>query len=201
MIGLTTYGISFDSGGAATSPTMLCAIRFISALIFFALAATDSADAAGTGRQLVASDMVQITVVNQPDLNLQSRISNDGSITFPYIGRVQAAGLTEDGLAEEIKRGLTRAGIVKRPQVIVSTVEAGVYFLYGYVNKPGQYPLMRALTVQQALAAGGGIAPLGSEWRLQVKRRGPDGQVIVQSANLDDEVQPNDTIIVNERLF
>jgi len=182
-----------------TSPIMLCAMRFISALILFALATIGSAHAAG--RQLIASDMVQIKVVNQSDLDTQVRIGNDGSITFPYIGRIQAAGLTEDGLAEEIKRGLIRAGIVKRPQVIVSTVEAGVYFLYGYVNKPGQYPLMRALTVQQALAAGGGIAPLGSEWRLQIKRRGPDGKVIVQSANLDDEVLPDDTIVVNERIF
>lgn len=127
-----------------------------------------------SGRTLVASDMLQIKVVGQPDLDTQVRIGNDGTITFPYLGRVQAVGLSEDELAEQIKRGLIKAAIVKRPQVIVSTVEAGVYFLYGYVNKPGQYPLLRQLTVQQAIAAGGGIAPLGSDWRIQIKRRMPE---------------------------
>ena len=153
------------------------------------------------GRQLVASDMLQIRVVGQQDLDTQTRIATDGTITFPFLGRIQAAGLSEDDLAEQIKQGLIKAAIVKRPQVIVSTVEAGVYYLYGYVNKPGQYPLMRDMTVQQAIAAGGGIAPLGSEWRIQLKRRMPDGQVMEKSAKLDDEVQPNDTVVVGERLF
>jgi protein involved in polysaccharide export with SLBB domain len=178
---------------------MLSPLRITSALIFLGLATMGPAHAAG--RQLVASDMLQIKVVGQPDLDSQVRIDTDGSITFPYLGRVQAAGLTEDGLAEEIKRGLIKAAIVKRPQVIVSTVQGAVYYLYGYVIKPGEYPLMRTLTVQQALAAGGGIAPLGSEWRIQIKRRTPDGKVMEKSASLDDEVLPNDTIVVNERLF
>jgi len=114
---------------------------------------------------------------------------------------VQAAGLSEDELGERIKQGLVAKAIVKRPQVIVSTVEAGVYYLYGYVNKPGQYPLLRQMTVQQAIAAGGGIAPLGTEWRIQLKRRGADGQLMEKSAKLDDDVEPNDTVVVNERIF
>jgi polysaccharide export outer membrane protein len=80
-------------------------------------------------------------------------------------------------------------------------VEAGVYYLYGYVNKAGQYPLMRQMSVQQALSAGGGISQLGSEWRIQIKRRMPDGRLMEKSATLDDDVQPNDTIVVNERIF
>jgi protein involved in polysaccharide export with SLBB domain len=178
---------------------MLGSIRVGGALLLIAIGTAGLAVAAG--RQLVASDMVQIKVVGQSELDTQARIDNDGTITFPFIGRVGAAGLSEDELGERIKQGLITKGIVKRPQVIVSTVEAGVYYLYGYVNKPGQYPLTRQLTVQQAIAAGGGIAPLGSEWRLQLKRRMPDGQVMVKDIKLDDDVEPNDTVVVNERLF
>jgi protein involved in polysaccharide export with SLBB domain len=178
---------------------MVSSIRLVTALLLFTIGIGGSAHAAG--RQLVASDMVQIKVVGQSELDTQARIDNDGSITFPFIGRVQAAGLSEDELAERIKQGLITKGIVKRPQVIVSTVEAGVYYLYGYVNKPGQYPLLRQLTVQQAIAAGGGIAPLGSEWRIQLKRRMPDGTVKEKDAKLDDDVQANDTVVVNERIF
>jgi protein involved in polysaccharide export with SLBB domain len=178
---------------------MLSSIRLGAALILIAIGASGLAYAAG--RQLVPSDALQIKVVGQPDLDTQTRIDNDGTITFPFLGRVQAAGISEDELGERIKQGLITKGIVKRPQVIVTTVEAGVYYLYGYVNKPGQYPLLRQMTVQQAIAAGGGIAPLGTEWRIQLKRRGPDGQLMEKAAKLDDDVQPNDTVVVNERIF
>ncbi len=170
------------------------------AVIFLlGLAALDAANAAG--RRLVASDVLQIKVVGQSELDTQVRISNDGTINFPYLGRITAAGLGEDELGERIKNGLARAGIVKRAQVLVTTVEAGVYYLYGFVNKPGQYPLTRDMNVQQALSAGGGIAPLGSDWRLQIRRKMPDGKTMEKSVTLDEDVQPNDTIVVGERIF
>jgi protein involved in polysaccharide export with SLBB domain len=178
---------------------MLRSIRLGGAVFLIAIGVAGWAHAGG--RQLVASDMLQIKVVGQSDLDTQTRIATDGTITFPYLGRVQAAGISEDELGERIKQGLIKAAIIKRPQVIVSTVEAGVYYLYGYVNRPGQYPLLRQMTVQQAIAAGGGIAPLGTEWRIQLKRRMPDGQLMERAAKLDDDVEPNDTVVVNERLF
>jgi hypothetical protein len=36
---------------------------------------------------------------------------------------------------------------------------------------------------------------------LWVKRKSADGQTMEVPASLDDEVQPSDTIIVNERIF
>ena len=78
---------------------------------------------------------------------------------------------------------------------------ASVYYLGGFVNKPGEYPLTRKLSVQQAIVAGGGIADLGSVWGLQVKRRQPDGSFVAGPISLDDEVQPMDLILVPERLF
>jgi protein involved in polysaccharide export with SLBB domain len=185
--------------GAGAFGTMLSSIRLVTAVLLIAIGASGTADAAG--RQLVASDMVQIKVVGQSELDTQARIDNDGTITFPFLGRVQAAGASEDELSERIKQGLINKGIVKRPQVIVSTVEAGVYYLGGYVNKPGQYPLTRRMTVLQAIAAGGGIAPLGSEYRVKIVRRMPDAQILERDAKLTDDVEPDDTVYVNERLF
>lgn len=80
--------------------------------------------------------------------------------------------------------------------------EGAVYYLYGYVSKPGQYPISRkGMNVREALAAGGGVAPLGSDWwRLKI-RRPVNGASVEISANLDDIVLPDDTIVVSERLF
>lgn len=79
--------------------------------------------------------------------------------------------------------------------------EPAVYFLYGYVNRPGAYPLSRPLTLQQALASAGGLSELGSESRIEIKRRRKDGTFVIEPGDLDAPVRPNDTIIVKERWF
>jgi protein involved in polysaccharide export with SLBB domain len=43
------------------------------------------------------------------------RVAPDGTISFPYVGRFRAAGLTEDAVAARINGGLARAGIIKSP--------------------------------------------------------------------------------------
>lgn len=69
------------------------------------------------------------------------------------------------------------------------------------MGRAGQYPYKPGLSVQQALAIGGGISDLGSDWRIEVKRRLNDGTVLEAPVTLDDIVEANDTIIVNERWF
>jgi polysaccharide export outer membrane protein len=75
------------------------------------------------------------------------------------------------------------------------------YYVYGYVGHTGEFPLIRPITVQQALSIAGGISPLGTDSRMWIKRKQADGQTMEVPASLDDEVQPSDTIIVNERIF
>ena len=78
---------------------------------------------------------------------------------------------------------------------------APFYYIYGYVGQPGEFPLTRPLTVQEAISIGGGLAPLGSEWRIRIKRKAANGQTIDVPASLDDQVQGGDIIVVNERIF
>ena len=57
------------------------------------------------------------------------------------------------------------------------------------------------LRVQQAISIGGGLAVLGSEWRIKIKRMSGNGQTYEVPASLDDQVEAGDTIIVSERIF
>src|SRR5215471_17599982 len=75
-----------------------------------------SARAAG-GRVLTAQDVVSIKVVNQPDMDTTTRVETDGTISFPYVGRIRAAGLTEDQLAHVIEGRLAARQIVTEPHV------------------------------------------------------------------------------------
>jgi polysaccharide biosynthesis/export protein len=61
--------------------------------------------------------------------------------------------------------------------------------------------LTRPLTVQEAIAIGGGLSPLGSDWRIRIKRKAANGQTMEVPASLDDQVQGGDIIVVNERIF
>jgi protein involved in polysaccharide export with SLBB domain len=57
--------------------------------------------------------VIQIRVLNQPDLDVQLRVAPDGTISVPYVGRFRAAGLTEDVIAARIRKALTSVGILK----------------------------------------------------------------------------------------
>jgi polysaccharide export outer membrane protein len=78
---------------------------------------------------------------------------------------------------------------------------APVFYIYGEVTRGGAYKLEQHMTVMQAISVGGGVTLRGSDRRLQVRRRAPDGQLREYSAKLADLVQPDDVIYVKESLF
>jgi polysaccharide export outer membrane protein len=55
--------------------------------------------------------------------------------------------------------------------------------------------------VMQAIVAGGGITPRGSERRLKLRRAGADGKLVETDTSLRDIVKPDDVIYVKEALF
>jgi polysaccharide export outer membrane protein len=78
---------------------------------------------------------------------------------------------------------------------------APMFYIYGQVQKPGQYRLERGMTVIQALATGGGVTGKGTRRGLVRHRRDPGGKVKEEGVNLDDDVQDQDVIYVKESLF
>jgi polysaccharide biosynthesis/export protein len=86
-------------------------VRILLAVFFIVVGAATTANAGGS--RVAPSDVIQIRVLNQPDLDVQVRVAPDGTISFPYVGRFRAAGLTEDEVAAWIRAALARAGIIK----------------------------------------------------------------------------------------
>ena len=82
------------------------------AVVLFFVAAPS---AQAGGRVLTTSDVVSIRIVNEPDLDTTTRVEADGTINFPYVGRIRAAGLTEDELARRIERRLVELQIIADP--------------------------------------------------------------------------------------
>ena len=264
--------------------TMRMARRWTLWLAVLVIGAVVPGWALAAGRVLTPQDSISIKVVNQPDMDTTTRVETDGTISFPYIGRIRVAGQSEDQLAHAIERQLASRQIVTDPHVLVEVssygtqasvqgqvgapgvytldrptnltqllsragglrdaalggtvsvhragggiqkfdskeVQAGrgpgaglrianndevfvdlapFYYIYGYVGHTGEFPLVRPITVQQAISIGGGLATLGSEWRIKIKRKSGNGQTYEVPASLDDQVEAGDTIIVSERIF
>ena len=90
---------------------MVCHAIWISVSLFAATGAL----AAGGGRVLTTSDVVAIRIVDHPELDTTVRIEPDGTINFPYVGRVKASGRTEDDLGREVGRRLVELKILVGP--------------------------------------------------------------------------------------
>ena len=78
---------------------------------------------------------------------------------------------------------------------------APMFYIYGEAQRPGAYRVERGMTVQQALATGGGPTPRGTELWLRLHRRDKDGKVIRLSPEWNDPILPNDVLYVRESLF
>jgi polysaccharide export outer membrane protein len=78
---------------------------------------------------------------------------------------------------------------------------ASQFYVYGEVQRPGTYRLERRMTVSQAISAGGGLTPRGTERRAAVKRRDAAGVESEVDVRGSDFLQPDDVLLIKESLF
>jgi len=83
----------------------------------------------------------------------------------------------------------------------VNVDRAAVFYIYGEVTRSGAYRLEPNMTVMQAIAAGGGITPRGSDRRLKLRRADAKGKLVETDTRVQDRVRADDVIIVKESLF
>jgi polysaccharide biosynthesis/export protein len=83
----------------------------------------------------------------------------------------------------------------------VHVERAPVFYIHGEVARSGAYRVEPNMTIMQAIAAGGGITPRGSDRRLKLRRVGADGKLEEKDISLRDSVKADDVIFVKEALF
>ena len=91
-------------------------------------------------------DVIRVSVYQNPDLALETRISEQGQISFPLIGTVALGGLSTPAAEQRIAKMLRDGGFVLKPQVNVSLVQvrSAQVSILGQVGKPGRYPIDQA---------------------------------------------------------
>ncbi|HET9820926.1 MAG TPA: polysaccharide biosynthesis/export family protein, partial [Burkholderiaceae bacterium] len=110
--------------------------------------------------RLALGDTLRITVFQNPDLSVETRITEAGSISYPLLGTVTLAGLTISEAEQRIVRGLRDGNFVKQPQVTINvvTVRGNQVSVLGQVGRPGRYPLETGeVRLTDILATAGGV--------------------------------------------
>jgi polysaccharide biosynthesis/export protein len=153
-----------------------------------------------------SGDVLDISTWKEPDFTKEVHVRTDGHFTFPLLDEIDAADRTPLDVKAEINEKLK--AYVKAPVVTVSVKqpESKKYYILGEIQKTGEYPLFKELTLLQAFAIAGGFTEWASKKEIMLIRRegGKNHQMrlnykdIVRGKNLKQNIliQPNDTIIV-----
>lgn len=148
-------------------------------------------------------DIILIKVWREADFTGPKGVRPDGKITLPLIGDLQAAGLTPDRLAVQLKQALSE--YVKQPDVTVEVIQVNSkrYTITGEVNRASAFPLVVAVHVFDAINIAGGFRDFANKKDILILRA--DGkrfhfnyQDYVKGKNLDKNIllENGDTVIV-----
>ena len=105
-------------------------------------------------------DEIRISVFQNPDLSLDTRVNESGTITYPLIGSVDVGGMPIAEAEKSIAAALKSGGFVQKPQVsiLLMQIRGNQVSVLGEVNRPGRYPIETFNTrVSEMLANAGGI--------------------------------------------
>jgi len=83
----------------------------------------------------------------------------------------------------------------------INVPRAPRFYIYGQVQRPGDYRLERNMTVSRAISASGGLTAKGSERRTIVKRRDAAGKERSSSIKADEVLREDDILYVRESIF
>lgn len=116
--------------------------------------------------RLGSGDVLRISVYQNPDLTLETRVSEAGVLSFPLLGTIKIGGLSVTQAEKLIADGLRNGNFVKQPQVtiVVVQVKGNQASVLGQVNRPGRFPIEVAdMRLTDLLANAGGVASSGAE--------------------------------------
>jgi polysaccharide biosynthesis/export protein len=138
--------------------------------VLFALAAAFALAAWGQDKlpeyRLGPGDSIRISVFQNPNLTLETRVTEDGTITYPLIGRVTIGGLTIARAEQIIAKALDDGNFIKQPQVTILSLQirSSQVSVFGLVNRAGRFPLETVNTrVSEMIALAGGITSAGAD--------------------------------------
>ena len=166
--------------------------------------------AAPADYKLAPGDAIKVNVYQNPDLSIETRVSESGVIRYPLVGNVNVGGLSIGEAENRIAQQLKAKDILKQPQVniVLLQVRGNQVSVLGQVQKPGRFPLeTNTVRVSDMLALAGGVTPTGDDVLVvtgtrngQPFRKSIDIPTLFAGSRSQDDIllAPGDTLFVNK---
>ena len=150
-----------------------------------------------------AGDELSVQLYGSQNRTVRLIVGRDGVVSFPELGPINVAGQRFSSVKSSIESRVERQLIGVRASVSMGDTRSVRIFVLGEARNPGTYTISSLATITSALYAAGGIKPIGSMRRIELKRQG----VLVRSLDLydllihgdttdDDKLQQGDVIFV-----
>jgi polysaccharide export outer membrane protein len=153
-------------------------------------------------------DVLLISFPLSPELNQSVTVQPDGYINLQTAPSIHVQGMTVPEMAEAVKQAYM--GVLHNPIVNVDLedFQKPFFTVTGQVGKPGQYELRSDITVAEAIAVAGGLAPTAKgqvflfhrtsvDW-YKVEKLDIKGILHGKNLNEDALIKPGDMIVVPE---
>ena len=158
------------------------------------------------GYRIGFGDVLQIIVFKEPDASVpETTVRSDGKISVPFLGEVQAAGLTPDELKESLTTNFRPYLLAPDVSILVKSVESEKVVVVGMVKKGGPIRLTSTMTVLEALSQAG-LDPFAKENGIYVLRNDGTGQFripfhykdVIQGKHTEQNIllKAGDTVVV-----
>ena len=180
------------------------------ALLLAACASAATLAATTPDYKLAAGDSIKVQVYQNPDLTVEARVSEDGTISYPLVGSVRIGGMSIPQAEKTVATALEHGKILRQPQVniLLLQVRGNQVSVLGEVQRPGRFPLeTTTVRVSDMLASAGGITPTGADQVIvSGTRNGKPYRKTIdvpalfrQDASADDVLlAPGDTLFVSK---
>ena len=140
-------------------------------------------------------DVLNIIVWDHPELTIPQSgqrsaaeagnfVHKDGTIFYPYVGKVSVIGREVTQIREDITRGLST--FINNPQVDVNVAafRSQHFFVSGAVKDPQMIPVRNVpITILDALSISGGMAP-DADWSSATLTSNNNGELVIEAIDL-----------------
>lgn len=149
--------------------------RFLGSLCLLAYSLSLGAQPLTGEYRIGPRDLLEVKVLELPELNVERRVGDTGVINLPMLGDVPLGGLTATEAADRLESILT-AKYVNRANVtiVIKEFTNKPISVLGAVQKPGSLNVSGKWDLLQAISAAGGLGPNAGR-KIYVLRRSENG--------------------------
>ncbi|MGA9116019.1 MAG: polysaccharide biosynthesis/export family protein [Bacteroidota bacterium] len=163
--------------------------RMMPMLLLLAISAASPLPAQVRDYVIGKGDRLLITVWGFPEFTTAAEVREDGLISIPLAGEIQAAGLPKEAFMAALRTRLAEY-IQGEIRLTVSALASGSrrVTILGAVPRPDTYPVEGPMSLLEVLASAGGSLPEADLGRVRVFRKGSPGvaEVVDLEAFMED---------------